>query len=90
MPEQESRSVARELPIGHSSVSSVHFSERFMRLLQCPPKTISLSFQIEAGGLLRCRAEHYTDVVDEVAEKEWEVTLPRTSAFFKLINGEIT
>lgn len=90
MPEVENQSaVSRALAPGHSFVSSVCFSERFMRLLRCPAKTISLSFQIEAGGLLRCRAEHHTDVVDEVAVKEWEIILPRTSTFYKLITGEI-
>lgn len=70
-------------------VPAVVFSQRFLALLQAPPKTISLTFQVEAGGVLQCKAVYFTDVRDETTSKEWEVTLPRTSAFYKLITGDI-
>lgn len=75
--------------VGHVAVPAILVSKRFLELVKAPPNTISLTFRIAAGGLLQCKAVHWTGVRDEQAEKEWEVTLPRTSAFYKLITGDI-
>lgn len=75
--------------VGHVVVPAVLFHQRFLALLKAPPHTISLTFDIKALGVLRCKAVYYTDVREETAEKEWEVTLPRTSTFYKLITGDI-
>lgn len=76
--------------VGHVAVPAILVSPRFLALLKAPPKTVSLTFEIEAGSTLRCRAVCFTDVRDETEVKEWEVQLPRTSAFYRLINGEIS
>jgi hypothetical protein len=75
--------------VGHAAVPAVLVSQRFLSLLQAPAKTISLTFSIEALGVLRCKAVYYTDVRDETAVKEWEVKLPRTSTFYKLVTGDM-
>lgn len=62
----------------------------FLALLGVPKYTTSLTFKVEAGGLLRCRAVYLTGFAEETAEKEWDVTLPRTSTLYKLITGETT
>lgn len=71
-------------------VPSVLFSRRFLAMLKAPEHTRKLTFTIEAGGLLLCKAVYYTDVRDETAEKEWEVRLPRTSTFYQLLTGDIS
>lgn len=78
------------MTIGCSKISSVEVHPRFLSMLGAPPKTSDLSFRIEVGGRLWCRAVYHTDMGDETAVKEWELTLPRNSLFYKLItNGGI-
>lgn len=69
-------------------VPSVVISPRFLSMIGAPDMTRELAFKIEAGGVLKCVATYWVDRKEEVAVKEWEVKLERTSLFYKLINGD--
>jgi hypothetical protein len=71
-------------------IASVHFSRKFMQELKAPENTTKLAFVIEAGGLLTCVATHEVrgPLGLELAVKEWQVRLSRTSVFYQLITGE--
>lgn len=69
-------------------VPSCVISPQFLRMIEAPEMTKSLTFSIEAGGVLKCKAEYYTDLHDETAVREWDVRLQRTSLLYKLITGE--
>lgn len=73
-------------------VAGCFINESFLNMLQAPKMTTKLAFSVEANGLMVCKAEYLTDetVNDErlVAVKEWELWLPRNSAFYQLLTGE--
>lgn len=58
-------------------------------MIGAPEMTKELTFKIAAGGVLQCEATYWSDLRDELLTKKWEVTLPRTSPFFKIISGEL-
>lgn len=70
-------------------VSSVLISPRFLQMVGAPEHTKCLTFKIEAGDRLLCKADYFTGFMDEVGEKEWEVQLPRSSGFYKLLTGDL-
>jgi hypothetical protein len=70
-------------------VPGQRFSPQFLRMLGAPEHTQQLAFKVEAGGLLQCVATYYTDVRDETVVKEWVVRLEPSSAFYRLITGEL-
>lgn len=86
MPEAVSQLAASSL----SAIPGASFSASFLAMLGAPPLTTRLSFHVAANDLLRCKAVYLTDFMEETAEKEWEVVLPRNSTLYKLITGETT
>jgi hypothetical protein len=73
-----------------ATVPASYLSRRFLRDIQAPAATQSLSFSIKAGGVLECTAVYYVNLrfTIETQTKTWTVQLDTRSPFYQFLTQE--